>query len=244
MAKYLPRGTTICQARGLSKETIADIFEHIGSRQKNHGAEDAFRFKSIKKGNQFVPAKYREADAEAEGGQEGNSGATTGRTRGRQQPAQVIVAAAAQSEPNAEPGPEPESAAEPERAIGAGLPEPNVPANERVIVFQDMAERLQAAGCPNLIPFNGPADGPPQYAIPHNTYKAYEAIIQQSTLSSSNAMPRGNQPCIDPNLLSADMPTPRPSPSPMPMPRPNRIQPGRKGKAKETLIHSQRRSGR
>lgn len=108
---------------------------------------------------------------------------------------------------------------------------------DHVIIDQDLATRLRDAGCPIPNAFNGPADGPPQYAIPRNTYETYEGIIRQSTASVNGAPSVNQQLCIDPALL----PTPRPSPtphlgtktseaSPRLKPRPVRVQPGRKGK--------------
>ena len=71
-SKYLPSNTMIKQPRNLPKAVIKEIFEHISKRQEFNGPEESFRFKSVKMGNNIVPACYPalrlngDADADAD----------------------------------------------------------------------------------------------------------------------------------------------------------------------------------
>jgi hypothetical protein len=60
-SKYLPRGVSLNDPRGMKREEIIKIFDHIEGRQASHGVKDAFRFKCIlssrKKGSLCV-SKY------------------------------------------------------------------------------------------------------------------------------------------------------------------------------------------
>ena len=56
--KYLPRKTTFRPPRNVGFEEMKLIFEHFLKRQRAHGPEDTFRFKSIKSKGDTVEAQY------------------------------------------------------------------------------------------------------------------------------------------------------------------------------------------
>jgi hypothetical protein len=56
--KYLPKKTKIKQPRNLSKLEIHHIFKHISQRQEQYGAEDAFKFKHIKRNKNILISQY------------------------------------------------------------------------------------------------------------------------------------------------------------------------------------------
>ena len=57
--KYLPRKTTFRPPRNIPLKEIKSIFEFLLQRQRIHGPEDTFRFKSIKWKGDTVAARYK-----------------------------------------------------------------------------------------------------------------------------------------------------------------------------------------
>lgn len=55
----------IAQPRNLKQQEIIKFFEHIGQRQELYSPHEAFRFKSILKEKNVVPARYTQATAAA-----------------------------------------------------------------------------------------------------------------------------------------------------------------------------------
>ena len=56
--KYLPRKTTFRSPRNIPMQEMISIFDHLLQRQRTHGPEDTFTFKSIKFKGKTVPANY------------------------------------------------------------------------------------------------------------------------------------------------------------------------------------------
>lgn len=56
--KYLPRKTVFRSPRNIGKDEIKSIFDFLLERQRNHGPEDTFIFKSIKLKGNTVPSQY------------------------------------------------------------------------------------------------------------------------------------------------------------------------------------------
>lgn len=57
--KYLPHETSFRCPRNITMAEMKTIFDHFLERQRTNGAEDTFKFKSIKIKGQTMPAKYQ-----------------------------------------------------------------------------------------------------------------------------------------------------------------------------------------
>ena len=57
--KYLPRDTMFRAPRNIGLQEIKSIFDHLLQRQRDHGTEDTFKFKSIKLKGNSIPAQYK-----------------------------------------------------------------------------------------------------------------------------------------------------------------------------------------
>lgn len=58
-SQYLPRKTTFRPPRNIGVEEIKSIFEFLLQRQRDHGPEDTFKFKSIKLNGKTVQSQYK-----------------------------------------------------------------------------------------------------------------------------------------------------------------------------------------
>jgi hypothetical protein len=58
-SKYLPRKTTFRPPRNITLQEMKGIFEYLLERQRIHGPEDTFKFKSIKLKGETVPSQYK-----------------------------------------------------------------------------------------------------------------------------------------------------------------------------------------
>jgi hypothetical protein len=63
--KYLPRKTILKSPRNTTLDEIKSNLEFFLKRQRDHGPEDAFRFKGIKLKGTTVPAEYEERSSES-----------------------------------------------------------------------------------------------------------------------------------------------------------------------------------
>jgi hypothetical protein len=202
-SKYLPRNTKIRQPRNLTKAVIKEIFEHLLERQKMHGPEATFLFKSVKSGDNIVPAKYPSdkgnADAEAD------AGAEAGRRRNIYPPRNDRTRAQL-----------PQTTHEyvTHQHYDADGVQSNTGCNEATFVIVDDAlmSRLHTIGIAMPMPCNGPSDGPPKYPIPCRIYQANNIQLYLKSMTQS--------PVIDPTLLTMPTPSPTPTPRPVPVPLP------------------------
>jgi hypothetical protein len=60
--RYLPRNTIFRPPRNIVLQEIKGIFEYLLQRQRDHGPEDTFIFKSIKSKGNTVPSQYKPID--------------------------------------------------------------------------------------------------------------------------------------------------------------------------------------
>jgi hypothetical protein len=58
-SKYLPRNTIFRPPRNIILQEMKSIFEHLLQRQRIHGPEETFKFKSIKSKGNMVPSQYK-----------------------------------------------------------------------------------------------------------------------------------------------------------------------------------------
>ena len=65
--KYLPRNTKFHPPRNIGLQKIKDIFEYILKRQRDHGPEDTFIFKSIKLKGETILSQYKPNDIRKSG---------------------------------------------------------------------------------------------------------------------------------------------------------------------------------
>ena len=61
-SKYLPRKTIFRAPRNIALQEMKGIFEYLLERQRVHGPEDTFKFKSIKLKGKTVPSHYKPSD--------------------------------------------------------------------------------------------------------------------------------------------------------------------------------------
>jgi hypothetical protein len=61
-SKYLPSKTTFRPPRNIGVDEIKSIFDYLLQRQRDHGAEETFRFKSIKWNGKPVPPLYQQIE--------------------------------------------------------------------------------------------------------------------------------------------------------------------------------------
>jgi hypothetical protein len=196
-SKYLPRNTKIRQPRNLTKAVIMEIFEHLLERQKMHGPDETFRFKSVKSGDNIIPAQYPR--------DKGNADAGAGRRSKDYHPRHDR--ASAQVLQNTR-----------EYVIHQHYDADGVPSNTGcnegtfVIVDDALMSRLHTIGIAMPVPCNGPSDGPPKYPIPCRIYEGNNIQLYLKSMTQS--------PVIDPTLLTMPTPSPTPTPGPglVPMP--------------------------
>lgn len=60
---YLPRKTIFRPPRNIGVDEMKSIFDHLLQRQRNHGPEDTFKFKSIKLKGKSVPSQYKTVES-------------------------------------------------------------------------------------------------------------------------------------------------------------------------------------
>lgn len=97
-------------------------------------------------------------------------------------------------------------------------------------VGQDVMERLKKTSVIMPVPWNGPADGQPEYAIP---CPLYASKIEEITVNCHTSPPYMAQ-MIDPSLLTI-MPVPLLMPTPSPTPIPSQLRLARKAKDQASL---------
>ena len=223
-AKYLPPQTNIRQPRNLTKAVIQEIFEHLTRRQEINGPELAFRFKQVKIGNQVVAARYPETACRSQTelhqkGKETNHrvSRTTkearAEERSRTRPGNQTTDADRRVAGNADAH---QHATHDHYSPGRTRKDTNCNDSTYVLVNDGVARRLRESGMLMPVPYNGPTDGPPMYAIPCHVYRLFAEECEEDNQGVGKL--GGWNPVIDPLLqgeeISSHMPTENRPPTP------------------------------
>ena len=158
---------------------IQEIFEHLLTRQEMYGQLEAFQFKCVKVSNTIVPAQYpndhRSADTNINANADNHiplptHGEATCNQANAMVPSQqgtdcslpllqvlIEIGFANTQFPIAQ----------------YGNTEGNPSDLAHVIVDELVMNQLHTSGMAMPVPCNGPADSPPNYAIPRSIYEAF-----------------------------------------------------------------------
>jgi hypothetical protein len=165
--KYLPKKFVFRDARNLNKAVIENLLNHLIQRQEHHGAADSFRFKSIKSGKDIVASKYPDADTYIN--RKGKR-RRANKSRGEADPDPDTNAVDNESVPQTTGNAlhQPSIRIHPDAnmdAITNSIPEHETTRSPFTIIDEEQIQKLYLSGLPSHSPINGPADGPPQYAV-------------------------------------------------------------------------------